>query len=85
MSREVCIAGVAESALGEVHDETELSMVQLAARDALAEAEAELVAAVRESYDGGDSWRTIGTALGITRQAAQRRFGARGIGDGSTR
>ena len=55
----------------------------LAARDALAEAEAELVAAVRESYDGGDSWRTIGTALGITRQAAQRRFGARGIGDGS--
>jgi len=29
---------VAESALGEVHDETELSMVQLAARNALAEA-----------------------------------------------
>jgi len=38
MNRPVCIAGVAESPLGEVHDETELSMVQLAARDALAEA-----------------------------------------------
>ncbi len=38
MQREVCIAGVAESPLGEVHNETELSMVQLAARDALAEA-----------------------------------------------
>jgi len=38
VSREVCIAGVAESALGEVRDETELSMVQLAGREALAEA-----------------------------------------------
>lgn len=38
MGRAVCIAGVAESPLGEVHGETELSMVQLAARDALAEA-----------------------------------------------
>ncbi len=53
----------------------------LAARDALAVAEAELVEAVREAYDGGDSWRTIGTALGMTRQAAQRRFGRRGVGE----
>lgn len=34
----VYIVGVAETPLGEVHDETELSMVALAAREALAEA-----------------------------------------------
>lgn len=53
----------------------------IAARNGLTEAEAELVAAVQESYDGGDSWRTIGTILGITRQAPQRRFGALGVGE----
>ena len=53
----------------------------LTARDALAEAEAELIAAVQEAYDGGDSWRTIGTVLGISRQSAQRRFGPHGIGE----
>jgi hypothetical protein len=26
------------------------------------------------AYDGGSSWLTIGTILGISRQAAQRRF-----------
>jgi hypothetical protein len=41
----------------------------------------ELLAAVQDAYDGGDSWRTIGTALGITRQSAQRRFGALGVGE----
>jgi hypothetical protein len=46
----------------------------MAARDALAAAEQELREAVRESYDGGDSWLTIGTILGVSRQAAQRRF-----------
>ncbi len=53
----------------------------IAARNAVAAAEAELVAAVHEAYDGGDSWRTIGMALGISRQAAQRRFAAHGIGE----
>jgi hypothetical protein len=59
----------------------------LAARIALEAAEADvvaaegdLVAAVRASFAGGDSWRTIGTALGISRQAAQRRYAAHGIG-----
>jgi acetyl-CoA acetyltransferase len=37
-SREVHIAGVAETPLGEVWDQTELSMLALAAREALAEA-----------------------------------------------
>lgn len=38
LGRPVYIAGVAESALGEVRDQTELAMVALAAREALAEA-----------------------------------------------
>ncbi len=46
----------------------------IAARDALAAAEHELREAVRDAYDGGDSWLTAGTVLGISRQAAQRRF-----------
>jgi DNA invertase Pin-like site-specific DNA recombinase len=46
----------------------------IAARDALAAAEQELRDAVRAAFDGGSSWRTIGTILGISRQAAQRRF-----------
>ena len=49
----------------------------LAARDACAEAERELRMAAREAYAAGDSWRTIGVALGISRQAAQQRFGER--------
>ena len=50
------------------------TMRLIAARDALAAAERELKEAVRDAYDGGDSWLTIGTVLGISRQAAQRRF-----------
>jgi DNA invertase Pin-like site-specific DNA recombinase len=46
----------------------------IAARDGLIAAEHELREAVRDAYDGGNSWRTIGTILGISRQAAQRRF-----------
>ena len=53
----------------------------LAARAALTEAEAELVVAVREAYDAGDSWSTIGTVLGISRQSAQRRFASHGVGE----
>jgi hypothetical protein len=50
------------------------TMRLIAARNALAAAEQELRDAVRDAYDGGDSWLTIGTVLGISRQAAQRRF-----------
>jgi hypothetical protein len=50
------------------------TMALMAARDALRAAEDDLRVAVRESYDAGDSWLTIGTVLGISRQAAQRRF-----------
>ena len=46
----------------------------IAARDALAAAEQELRDAVRDAFDGGSSWLTIGTILGTSRQAAQRRF-----------
>ena len=44
------------------------------ARDTYLAAEEALQVAVREAYDAGDSWQTIGTILGITRHAAQRRF-----------
>ena len=50
------------------------TMRLIAVRDALTAAENELREAVREAYDGGDSWLTIGTILGISRQAAQQRF-----------
>jgi len=49
----------------------------IAARNALAAAEQELAEAVRAAYDRGDSWLTIGTVWGISRQAAQQRFGRR--------
>ena len=38
-------------------------------------AEAALLDTVRASVTAGDSWAVIGTALGISRQAAQQRFG----------
>jgi len=44
------------------------------AKQATAAAEAELAEAARASYLAGDSWRTIGVALGMSRQAAHRRF-----------
>jgi len=31
---------------------------------------------VASARDGGDTWVTIGAALGMSRQAAQQRFGA---------
>ena len=48
-----------------------------AASAATARAEAELVEASRASYLAGDSWRTIGSVIGISRQAAQHRFRVR--------
>ncbi|WKR23223.1 hypothetical protein AIF0345_3202 [Actinomyces israelii] len=47
----------------------------IAARKRLAEAERELHDAVAAAKDAGDSWTVIGAALGVSRQAAQRRFG----------
>jgi hypothetical protein len=50
------------------------TMRLIEARDALAAAEQELRTAVAAAYDAGDSWLAIGVILGISRQAAQRRF-----------
>lgn len=47
----------------------------IAARKRLAEAEREFHDAVAAAKDAGDSWTVIGAALGVSRQAAQRRFG----------
>jgi hypothetical protein len=47
----------------------------IAARRQLAEAEAELHAAVKAAREASDSWTVIGAALDTTRQAAFQRFG----------
>lgn len=47
----------------------------IAARKGVAEAEAELRAAVAAAREAGDSWNVIGVALDTTRQAAFQRFG----------
>lgn len=47
----------------------------IAARKQVAEAEAELRAAVAAAREAGDSWTVIGAALDTTRQAAFQRFG----------
>ena len=59
---------------GSIARDRRKTMRLIAARDALAAAEHELGEAVRAAYDAGDSWLTIGTILGISRQAAQQRF-----------
>ena len=53
----------------------------IAARNARVAAEEELREAVWAAYESGDSWLTIGTILGISRQAAQQRFGRRPVDD----
>ncbi|MGL5930019.1 MAG: hypothetical protein ACRCY8_13890 [Dermatophilaceae bacterium] len=47
----------------------------IAARDGVARADRELRDAVRAARAAGDSWLSIGMALGVTKQAAQKRFG----------
>jgi hypothetical protein len=47
----------------------------LAARQHIADAEAELREAVKAAREAGDSWTVIAAALDTTRQAAQQRFG----------
>ena len=48
----------------------------IAANAALTEAQTELDEAVAAARAAGDSWFTIGAALGVSRQAAQQRFGS---------
>ena len=38
-------------------------------------AEAEVGLAAKAAHEAGDSWRVIGVVLGISRQAAQQRYG----------
>lgn len=47
----------------------------IAAKEGVAQAERELHEAVRDAREAGDSWLSIGLALGVTKQAAQKRFG----------
>jgi len=50
----------------------------VAAKQAVADAEAELRAAVLEARAAGDSWAVIGAALDTSRQNAYQRFGREG-------
>ena len=47
----------------------------IAAHEGVARADRELHDAVRAAREAGDSWLSIGVALGVTKQAAQKRFG----------
>lgn len=47
----------------------------IAAQEGVSRADRELHDAVREAREAGDSWLSIGMALGVTKQAAQKRFG----------
>lgn len=47
----------------------------IAAKEGVEGAERELQDAVREAREAGDSWLSIGMALGVSKQAAHKRFG----------
>ena len=59
-----------------VDDPADLRAVAAAVR-AVADAEAQLATAVRSARNNGRSWARIGMALGVTKQAARQRFGAK--------
>lgn len=61
-------------ATGDLRDATHLRAI-IAAVEQTRVAEAELREAVQAARDAGDSWTVIGMALGVTKQAAQKRFG----------
>ncbi|HEV3312725.1 MAG TPA: acetyl-CoA acetyltransferase [Chloroflexota bacterium] len=67
LSRPVYIAGVAETPLGEVRDQTELSMLALAANEALAEAGMSVkdVDGIFVNYMGEEGSVQVGEYLGI--------------------
>ena len=67
MTRKAYIAGVAETPLGKVVDQTELSMVALAAKEALAEAGMSVkdIDAVFVNYMGEEGSVQVGEYLGI--------------------
>lgn len=67
LPRSTCIVGVAETQLGEVDDQSELGMVALAAREALAEAGMTLrdVDALFTNYMGEEGTTQVGDYLGV--------------------
>ncbi|HWD07817.1 MAG TPA: hypothetical protein VHA57_01860 [Actinomycetota bacterium] len=68
--------GVAPRSLVPGRDWSALAAVEVAVVR-LAAAEAELAGAVEHARRSGLSWGMLGAALGITRQAAQQRYGGR--------
>ena len=60
----------------EARDATHFRAI-IAANQALTDAEDDLRQAVTDARAAGDSWAVVGAALGITKQAAQQRFGHR--------
>ncbi|TWP32311.1 hypothetical protein [Leekyejoonella antrihumi] len=63
-----------DPAMVTAHDAVHFRRI-LAAQDGVIRADRELHDAVRAARDAGDSWLSIGIALGVTKQAAQKRFG----------
>jgi ketosteroid isomerase-like protein len=60
----------------EARDATHFRAI-IAANQALTDAEGDLRQAVADARAAGDSWAVVGAALGISKQAAQQRFGHR--------
>jgi predicted polyphosphate/ATP-dependent NAD kinase len=60
----------------ESHDAVHIRAIREAARIAAAGQDG-LLRAVAAARTAGESWTVIGVALGVTRQAAQERFGRR--------